>query len=135
MKDMKVVNLDALDRGQAESYAIVCSGFSMKHMYSTAKTLVQQLKKLECPEIVNLPTICGTKDDSWLMVVVKQVQVHFILEEYRDELDLEFRWMNPPPAEMQKKWRLYRKLKRRGGNLEVDEETFKINDSDEEYYR
>lgn len=70
-----------------------------------------------------------------MMVVVKQVQVHFILEEFRDELDLEFRWLNPPPAEMQKKWRIYKKLKRRGGNLEVDDDTFKIKSDDEEYFK
>ena len=85
MKDLKVVNLKALGRNE-ENYAIVTSAFSMRHSYSTAKALVQRLKSLECPEIVNLPTICGTKDDSWLMIVVKEVQVHIILEEYRDEL-------------------------------------------------
>jgi ribosomal silencing factor RsfS len=113
MKDLKVVNLKALGKNE-ENYAIVCSGFSMRHSYSTAKALVQRLKALECPEIVNLPTICGTKDDSWLMVNVKEVQVHLILEEYREELDLEFRWMNPPPPEMRKKWDIYKKLKRKG---------------------
>ena len=71
------------------------------------------MKALECEEIVNLPTIAGTKDDSWLMVIVKQVQVHMILDEYRDDLDLEFRWMNPPPPEMKKKWKIYETLKRR----------------------
>jgi hypothetical protein len=37
-----------------------------------------------------------------------------ILSEYREELDLEFRWMNPPPPEMNKKWKIYEKLKRKG---------------------
>ena len=72
MKDMKVVNLRALGRNE-ENYAIVCSGFSMKHLYSTAKSLVQKLKSLECDEIVNLPKICGSKDDSWILIVVKEV--------------------------------------------------------------
>ena len=72
MKDMKVVNLKALGRNE-ENYAIVCSGFSMKHLYTTAKTLVQKLKALECEDIVNLPLICGSKDDSWLLIVVKEV--------------------------------------------------------------
>ena len=48
MKDIKVVNLKALKENNTENYAIVCSGFSMRHLYSTAKTLVQQLKALEC---------------------------------------------------------------------------------------
>ena len=63
---------------------------------------------------MNLPKICGSKDDSWILIVVKEVQVHMILSEYREELDLEFRWMNPPPPEMNKKWKIYEKLKRKG---------------------
>ena len=125
MKDINVVNLRALERNE-ENYAIVCSAFSMRHSYSTAKALVSRLKSLGCPEIVNLPTICGTKEESWLMVVVKEVQVHLILEDFREELDLEFRWMNPPPPEMKKKWKIYEKLKRKGQSLEVDEKTFQI---------
>ena len=113
MKDLKIVNLAALDMN-TENYAIVCSGFSMRHLYSTAKILVQKLKALDCPEIKNLPKICGTKDDSWLMVVVKEVQVHMVLDDYREELDLEFRWLNPPPMEMRKKWKMYHTLKKKG---------------------
>lgn len=135
MKEIKVVNLKALERGQSEDYAIVSSGFSMRHLYSTAKTLIQQLKTLECDQIVNLPTVSGTKDDSWLLVVVKNVQVHLILEEYRDDLDIEFRWLNPPPPEMKKKWKVYEKLKRRGDSLKVDEDTFKLTKEDEEYFK
>ena len=97
MKDISVVNLKALGRDQMENYAIVCSGFSIKHLYNTAKTLCSEVKKLECKEIINLPTVAGRKDDSWFMVCVKEVQVHMILYEYRDELDLEFRWLNKPP--------------------------------------
>ena len=69
------------------------------------------------------------------MVIVKQVQVHFIIHEHREELDLEFRWLNEPPKEMQKKWRLYERLKRRSDTLHVDDETFAINSEDEEYYK
>jgi ribosomal silencing factor RsfS len=135
MKDMKVVNLKALGKNM-ENYAIICSGFSMRHLYSTSKTLVQKLKALECSEIKVLPTICGCKDDSWLMITVKEVQVHLILDEYREELDLEFRWMNPPPPEMRKKWKTYENLKRRGQSLEVDEKTFEIKNAEEwEYYK
>ena len=39
MKDMKVVNLHALGKNE-EKYAIVCSAFSMRHSYQTAKILV-----------------------------------------------------------------------------------------------
>ena len=70
MKDIKVVNLEALNR-RDEPYAIVCSGFSARHCHQTAKTLVKEIKKLNCAEIVNKPTVAGKKDESWLMVTVK----------------------------------------------------------------
>ena len=124
MKDIQVVQLKKLGFSQ-ESYAIVASGFSGRHLYSTAKKLVQKLKALECPEIVNYPTVRGRKDDSWLLVGVKDVQVHFLLQEYRYELDLEFRWLNRPPEEMVNKWRVYEKLKKRSDNLDVNEDSFK----------
>jgi hypothetical protein len=47
MKDIKIVNLKALGKNQ-ENFGIVCSGFSMRHLYSTAKTLLQKIKALEC---------------------------------------------------------------------------------------
>ena len=40
MKDIQVVQLKKLGFSQ-ESYAIVCSGFSGRHLFSTAKKLVQ----------------------------------------------------------------------------------------------
>lgn len=49
------------------------SGFSGRHLYSTAKKLVSELKALNCEQIVNYPTVRGSKDDSWLLVVVKDV--------------------------------------------------------------
>jgi hypothetical protein len=36
-----------------------------------------------------------------------------ILEEYRMDLDLEFRWLNNPPQEMVNKWKIYEKLGKR----------------------
>ena len=78
----------------------MASGFSAKHLHSTAKKLKTEVNKLNIPGVVNKPSVLGSKSDSWLLVVVKEVQVHFLLEEYRYDLDLEFRWLNPPPKEM-----------------------------------
>lgn len=125
MKDISVVNLKALGRTHCENYAIVCSGFSSKHLYNTAKILCQEVKKLKCPEIINIPTVHGRKDDNWVLVTVKEVQVHMIAEEYREDLDLEFRWLNPPPEEMVNKWKFYEKHGKRSGNMEINEDTFK----------
>ena len=125
MKEISVVNLKALGRTHGENYAIVCSGYSVRHLYNTAKILCQEVKALECQEITNIPKVLGRKDDSWVMVSVKEIQVHLILDDYRTDLDLEFRWLNKPPEEMVKKWKIYEKLGRRSANLEVNESTFK----------
>ena len=50
--------------------------------------------------MTNPVTISGSKNDSWLLVKVKDVQVHFLLEEYRYDVDLEFRWLNAVPDEL-----------------------------------
>jgi ribosomal silencing factor RsfS len=73
---------------------------------------------LDIPEMVKAPKVLGSKSDSWLLVVIQEVQVHFLLEEYRYDLDLEFRWLNEPPPEMHKKWDLYEKLKRRSDQID-----------------
>ena len=57
-----------------------------------------------------------------------------VLDDYRDELALEFRWLNPPPMEMRKKWKTYHTLKKQGGSLEVDETTFEMENAEEEDY-
>ena len=59
------------------------------------------------------------------MVTIKEVQVHLIIEDYREELDLEFRFLNEPPNEMVNKWKLYQHLKKKSANIEVNEDTFK----------
>lgn len=51
--------------------------------------------------------------------------MHLILNEYREDLDLEFRWLNQPPQEMVNKWKLFDKMGRRSGNIEINEDTFK----------
>lgn len=51
-----------------------------------------------------------------------------LLSEYREDLDLEFRWLNSPPTEMVNKWKLYDKMGRRSANINVNEETFKTYD-------
>jgi ribosomal silencing factor RsfS len=111
MKHVQVVQIGKLGYSQ-EKYGIVASGFSGRHIFSTAKKLAQEVKALECPLIINQPGVKGRKDDPWVLVVVKDVQVHLILDEYRYDLDIEFRWLNEPPAEMIDKYKTYVKLKK-----------------------
>jgi len=58
------------------------------------------------------------------------VQVHLLLSEYREDLDLEFRWLNNPPEEMINKWRLYDKLGKASANIDINDETFKTYEHD-----
>jgi len=113
-----------------EKFAIVCSGFSSKHLFNTAKRLKSEVNKLTIPELTKPPKVLGGKSESWLLVVIKEVQVHFLLEEYRYDIDLEFRWLNPPPPEMHKKWKLYETMKRRSDNIDHRTETFASEETD-----
>jgi hypothetical protein len=67
----------------------------------------------------------GRKDDSWLLVSVKDVQVHMIVDDYRYDLDLEFRWLNPPPPEMLAAFKMYNKLKKKSDGVPFDEEAWR----------
>lgn len=60
-----------------------------------------------------------------MMLTIKEVQVHLVVSEYREDIDLEFRWLNSPPPEMVNKWKVYEKMGRRADNMEVNEDTFK----------
>lgn len=79
-----------------------------------------------------MPKVSGRKDEQWMMVTIKEVQVHMLVNEYREDLDLEFRWLNSPPPEMVNKWKIYRKMSRRSGNIEVNEDSFKEYQHDDE---
>ena len=45
MKDIQVVHLESLGFTQ-EKYGIVCSGFSSRHLFSSAKQLKNEVNKL-----------------------------------------------------------------------------------------
>ena len=57
-----------------------------------------------------------------------------ILDDYRDELDLEFRWLNPPPPEMKKKWKIYEQMKRKSQNYTPEPGDFNIKSREDEQY-
>lgn len=120
MKQIQVVHLKKLGFSE-ESYAVVASGFSGRHLWSTAKKLVQEVKANECEQITNPVGVSGSKTDSWLLVKVKDVAVHLLLDEYRYDLDLEHRWLNPPPDELLKEHKVYEKLKRQSDRLDPNE--------------
>lgn len=72
MKEVSVVNKKDMGETGTQPYAIVCSGFSGRHLYSTSKRLCNEVKSVGC-DIANLPKVLGRKDDSWFLVVIKDV--------------------------------------------------------------
>lgn len=69
MKDIQVVNLERLGH-KAEKFGIVCSGFSARHLFSTAKKLKEEVNRLEVKEMRQAAKVMGSKQDSWLLVVI-----------------------------------------------------------------
>ena len=123
MKEITVVQKDKLGFTSHLPYAIVSSGFSGRHLYATSKKLCQEIKSLEIPDLT-VPTVHGRRDDSWMLVVCKDIQVHLVLADYRNELDLEFRWLNKPPEEIEHKRRTYEKMKKKGDQLDINNPAF-----------
>jgi len=104
-KDISVVNVKELNKPALPDFAIICTGFSSRHIHRIAVNLVHEVKKLKCPEIINQPRVLGRKEDSWLMVEVKEIAVHIFLEDYRNEIDLEYRWNTPISEEVLEEYR------------------------------
>ena len=53
----------------------------------------------EIPNLPVPPRIYGRKDDEWVMVSYQDMQVHLFVESAREEVDLEWKWRNPPSEE------------------------------------
>jgi ribosomal silencing factor RsfS len=49
LADISLVNIKLGPRKHIENYAIICSGYSGRHIYHTAKLLAKEVKALECP--------------------------------------------------------------------------------------
>ena len=60
MKDIQVVNLEALGRSQ-EKFGIVSSGFSARHLFSTAKKLKEEVNRLDIADLRYPAKIMGGK--------------------------------------------------------------------------
>lgn len=48
--------------------------------------------------------ISGRKDDEWLMVDFNDIAIHIFVEEAREEIDLEWKWKNPPSEQENKEF-------------------------------
>ena len=132
MKDIQVVQLYKQGFNQ-EKYGIVGSGFSARHLWSTSKKLVELIKATECPQFTNPIKLSGTKADSWLLVTVKEVQVHMILHDYRYDLDIEFRWLNKPTEAMRAEQKEYDRLKRRSDQINPNEHWWGREQTDDQF--
>jgi ribosomal silencing factor RsfS len=95
IQDIVVVPTHQLGLLHLRENSIVCSGFTAKHIYKTAKDLTVELKKLQIPNLPFIPTIFGRKDSEWLLVEIGQISIHFFVESYRKDYDLVDVWLNP----------------------------------------
>lgn len=96
LHDIVVVPTQELGLKHLKKHSIVCSGYTSKHIYKVAKDLVVELKKLKIPDMLHQPTICGRRDEEWLLVESGEVHLHLFVESFRREQDIVDRWLNPP---------------------------------------
>jgi len=110
-KDIICVDLEKeCKRYDLPRYGIILSTFSCRHNYKMASNLLKAIKSLEIPEMEGKNfKISGRKDDEWLLVDFNDIAVHMFVEEAREEIDLEWKWRNPPSEEEMKE---YEKIQR-----------------------
>jgi ribosomal silencing factor RsfS len=105
LRDIVVVPTHKLGRLHLKETSILCSGFTQKHVYKSAKDFLVELKKLNIPN--EKLRISGGRDQEWLLVEVGQIAVHFFVESFRKEQDLLEIWMNPQPPELEEEHNRY----------------------------
>ncbi|KAL4456563.1 hypothetical protein ABPG74_000670 [Tetrahymena malaccensis] len=100
-KDIICVDLEKeCNRYDLPRFGIILSSFSCRHNYRIAQNLLRAIRELEIPDMKDKNfKISGRKDDEWLMVDFNDIQVHCFVEESREEIDLEWKWKNPPSKE------------------------------------
>ena len=73
-------------------YAIVATGYSNRHIYSSGKSLVKALIETEY-DYANLPRIHGRKDDEWIMVQAgPYIEVQLMTEQQSENFDIISMW-------------------------------------------
>ncbi len=98
-KDVTVFNLKKMGwRGHAD-YSIVCTGYSPRHLHKIGRLLLEEVKKLNCEQLKYTPHIAGRKEDEWLLIRIQDVVVNLFTQDYRDEIDIEQRYMDDPTQE------------------------------------
>lgn len=95
IQNIIVVPTHSLGLHHLKENAIVCTGFTTKHIYNTAKDLVVELKKLKIPGLSYVPTVFGRRDEEWLLVEIGDIMVHLFTESFKEEFDLIDHWINP----------------------------------------
>jgi len=66
MKDIKIIDKKKLGATDVK-HAIIATGYSSRHIYRVAKTLVKTLRQLDV-EYNNLPQLFGQRDDDWYIL-------------------------------------------------------------------
>lgn len=94
LKDITLVDMASCDRLDLGDHSIIATGYSNRHIYKVAKTLVKEMAKLELP-VPNAPRIFGRRDDEWVMVNIgPRIGIHLFTENMREDTNLEEKWRN-----------------------------------------
>lgn len=94
LKDITVIDMASCDRLDLGDFAIIATGYSNRHIYKVAKTLVKEMDKLEL-DVPNPPRLFGRRDDEWVMVNLgSRIAIHLFTDNMRQDTNLEEKWTN-----------------------------------------
>jgi ribosomal silencing factor RsfS len=94
LKDITIIDMATCDRLDLGDYGIIATGYSNRHIYKVAKTLVKEMDKLDL-SLPNPPKVLGRKDDEWVMVSIgPRISIHLFTENMRQDINLEEKWRN-----------------------------------------
>lgn len=94
-----MLDTEELGRTDIAKYVIVGSGYSSKHIYKAASSVLKSIQRLEIPGIRLTPHLSGRRDDEWIMVNLPNIAIHLVTEENRDDIGIEHSLLNPPTEE------------------------------------
>ncbi len=98
-KDITLVDLEELGRGDLAKWGIIMTGFSSRHLYRVAQNFTKAIKEIDIPDYISEYRIYGRKDDDWIMVESKDIMIHMFTEESGEDVALEFKWKHPVKEE------------------------------------
>jgi ribosomal silencing factor RsfS len=93
-KDIKILSLDEFKQNTIYSTLMICSGMSPRHISRMAYGLLKSLKEAEVPDY-KLFQVLGTRESGWMILSLRDLHIHLIVEDQRAALSIDEIWTNP----------------------------------------